>query len=397
VRVLIASGSWYPERNGVARVATEVGQRLADRGHDVTAVVPRVEKLPERESTGSLTIHRVIGRGLLPLTFTDVLETVRHSRGLGPFDVMLAHGASTAVGLARARISTPLVFVYHASFPRELRFMRPRLRWGRERLVACVNEPIAVVLEHAAVRRCSRIFVLSDFSRSLLLADHPGQSHKIVSVSGGVDTSSFSPADGKRAARNRLGLDPGRRLLVTVRRAEPRMGIEQLLRALALVSGNELALAVVGGGLLTTELTRLSSRLGLDGRVSFVGRVSEDELRDWYRAADLFVLPTVAYEGFGMVTLEALSSGTPVVGTMVGATPQLLEPLDRRLVARESDPQSLAAAIDDALALDNDAFRARCREYARKRFDWDRVTETWEEELAEVARNADARSRDSTP
>jgi glycosyltransferase involved in cell wall biosynthesis len=384
MRVLVASGTWDPERNGVARVSTEVGRRLAARGHDVTAIVPQVASLTRTEQEGSLTVHRVIERRRLPLTLTDVLETARRSRSIGPFDVMLAHGASTAVGLARAGLPAPLVLVYHASYPRELRFMRPRLRWGRERLVAYVNEPIAIVLERAAVRHCKRIFVLSDYSRSLLAADHPHQSQKIVSVSGGVDTSSFYPADGKHAARDRLGLDLDRRLLVTVRRAEPRMGIEQLLRALPIVSGEQVELAVVGGGLLTDDLLRLSYSLGLNGQVRFVGRVSEDELRDWYRAADLFVLPTVAYEGFGMVTLEALASGTPVVGTTAGATPQLLEPLDRRLVARGSNPESLAAAIGDALAFGDDAFRTRCREYALTRFDWDRITRIWEEELARV-------------
>jgi glycosyltransferase involved in cell wall biosynthesis len=326
-------------------------------------------------------------RGLLPLTLTDVLETARHAANRGPFDVMLAHGASTAVGLARARLSAPLVLVYHASYPRELRFMRPRLSWGRARLVAYVNEPVAVVLERTAVRSCARIFVLSDFSRSLLTTDHPHERGKIVSVSGGVDTASFSPADGKGAARGRLGIDVKERLVVTVRRAEPRMGIEQLLRALPMVSGKQLGLAVVGGGLLTDELRRLTARLGLGDRVRFGGRVSDEELRDWYRAADLFVLPTVAYEGFGMVTLEALASGTPVVGTTAGATPELLEPLDRRLVARGSDPEALAAAIGDALAFADDAFRARCRDYAQARFDWDRITGMWEEELAEVVRS----------
>jgi glycosyltransferase involved in cell wall biosynthesis len=188
-----------------------------------------------------------------------------------------------------------------------------------------------------------------------------------------------------RAARARLGLDPDRRLLVTVRRAEPRMGIEQLLRAVRIVGAEGGTLAVVGGGLLTNELRRLSSELGLDGRVRFVGRVADEELLDWYRAADLFVLPTVAYEGFGMVTVEALASGTPVVGTPAGATPELLEPLDPRLVARGSDPDSLAVAVREALAFCDDEFRARCREYALAHYDWDQVTLGWEEALALAA------------
>jgi glycosyltransferase involved in cell wall biosynthesis len=384
VRILIASGTWYPERNGVARVASEVGQRLAGRGHEVTAVVPKVAGMPREERDGSLGVHRVIERGVMPLTVKDVLETTRRSRSLGPFDVMVGHGASTAVGLARAGFSAPLVLVYHASLPRELRFMRSRLRWGRERVVAYLNDPISVLLERSAVRRCTRILVLSDFSRSLLATDHPDEVHKVKVVSGGVETTSFAPRDGRGAARARLGLDQNGRLLVTVRRAEPRMGIEQLLRAMLIARADDLRLAVVGGGLLTDELVQLTSQLGLDGRVQIVGRVSEDELRDWYRAADLFVLPTVAYEGFGMVTLEALASGTPVVGTMAGATPELLEPLEPRLVAEGSDPESLALAIGDVLTFSDDELRRRSREYAVMRFDWERVTRMWEEALVEA-------------
>ena len=387
MRILLASGTWYPERNGVARVATEVGQRLALRGHEVTALVPKVAGMPLEERDGSLAVHRVIERGVMPLTVKDVLETTRRSRSLGPFDVIVGHGASTAVGLSRAGFSAPLVLVYHASLPRELRFMRSRLSWGRERLVAYLNDPITVLLERSAVRQCARILVLSDFSTSLLATDHPDEVHKVKVVSGGVETTSFSPGDGRRAARARLGLDQNGRLLVTVRRAEPRMGIEQLLRAMLIVSAEDLRLAVVGGGLLTNELVRLTSQLGLDGRIRIVGRVSEDELRDWYRAADLFVLPTVAYEGFGMVTLEALASGTPVVGTKAGATPELLEPLEPRLVAAGSDPESLASAIAEALTFSDDDLRRRSREYAVARFDWDPVTGVWEEALREVARD----------
>jgi glycosyltransferase involved in cell wall biosynthesis len=384
MRILIASGTWYPERNGVARVASEVGRRLADRGHHVTAFVPRVPELPAEQREGSLTLRRAIRRGPLPLIVNDVIETSRASRRAGIFDVLLAHGTSAAFGLARAGVSAPLVLVYHASLARELRFMRPRLPWARDRLVSYVNEPLSTVLERAAVERARRILVLSEYTRSLLMADHPRQVAKVRAVSGGVETASFSPGV-PRDARQRLGLDPDRPLLVTVRRAEPRMGIEQLLRALRIMRADDVALAIVGGGMLTDKLQRLSAELGLDGQVHFAGRVSEEVLLDWYRAADLFVLPTVAYEGFGMVTLEALASRTPVVGTPVGATPELLEPLDPRLVARGSDPESLAQAICEALTFSDDAFRAQCREYALARFDWDRVIGRWEEALIDAA------------
>jgi glycosyltransferase involved in cell wall biosynthesis len=388
MRILIASGTWDPERGGVARVATEVARKLALRGHTVTALVPRTAELPDEERAGSLTVHRVIERGRIPLTITDVLETTRHADGRGQVDVLLAHGFMAAVGLSRVPLSAPLVLVYHASLSRELGFMRPRLHWGRERLATYVNKPIASVLERTAARRSGRILVLSEYSKSLLATDHPADVGKVRMVSGGVDTNSFCPADGKHAARARLELDRAKRLLVTVRRAEPRMGLEQLLLALRVLE-DDVALAVVGGGLLSDDLRRLSDELGLGHRVRFVGLVPDDELHDWYRAADLFVLPTVAYEGFGMVTAEALATGTPVVGTPVGATPELLEPLDPRLLSEGTNPDSLAAAIREGFAFIDERFRARCREYAVARFDWDEVIVGWEDALLEVVRDGE--------
>ena len=127
------------------------------------------------------------------------------------------------------------------------------------------------------------------------------------------------------------------------------MGIDRLLRALPLLGRDDVTLVIAGTGSLAGDLPRLAAELGLAERV-LVGPVSDDSrLVDWYRAADLFVLPTTAYEGFGMATVEALASGTPVVGTAIGATPELLAPLDPRLVAPTADPDALAAAIGEAL------------------------------------------------
>jgi glycosyltransferase involved in cell wall biosynthesis len=172
-------------------------------------------------------------------------------------------------------------------------------------------------------------------------------------------------------------------LLVTARRLEPRMGLEQLLEALALArnTGADLRLAVIGSGDLLRPLQSLAVSLGLGDVVDFRGRVPDAQLVDWYRAADLFVLPTIAYEGFGMVTVEALACGVPVVGTPVGATPELLAPLDERLIAQTADAQGLAAAIQTALPLAVAELRGACREYACAQYAWPRVMDAWERAL----------------
>jgi glycosyltransferase involved in cell wall biosynthesis len=88
-----------------------------------------------------------------------------------------------------------------------------------------------------------------------------------------------------------------------------------------------------------------------------------------------------------MATVEALASGTPVVGTAVGATPEVLAPLDPRLVAASPDPAPLAAAVMDAIGFaTTDEFSARCRAYAEERYALGSAIATWEEALEGACR-----------
>lgn len=392
MRLLITAGEWFPDRaSGYARVVTETTRRLAERGHEVTALVPSFEGAPPVTTEGSLTVRRQLRRGRLPVTLTDVVGTRRHARRLTTsFDVLVAHGPTNGFGLVSAGLAGPLVFVYHASTLREVRFARARLPLGRERMSMTVLAPLLALYERVTVGRSDRIVVLSDYSRRLLVGDHREAAEKVRRASGGVDTAAFTPADPSEA-RARLGLRADRRLLLTVRRLEPRMGIEMLLHALRRLP-DAADLAVVGEGMLGHALTRLTHELGLADRVRLVGPVSEPDLVDWYRAADLFVLPTVAYEGFGLVTVEALSCGTPVVGTPIGATPEILTPLDPRLVASAPDEEALARAVGYALADTGSGIRARCRRYACEQFSWEKVMEAWEEAFLEASGKSAARS-----
>ena len=115
---------------------------------------------------------------------------------------------------------------------------------------------------------------------------------------------------------------------MTARRLVPRMGVDVLIDAIATLrtNGRAIRLVVIGDGELRRALTRYRDHHGLGRVVQFLGRVPDEELVDWYRAADVFVLPTTAYEGYGMVTAEALACATPVVATNVGASPEILTP-----------------------------------------------------------------------
>src|SRR6185312_13988752 len=116
VRVLVASGTWSPERNGVARVAVETARELARRGHDLTVLAPRADDAATEADEEGLRVLRGLVRGRLPLLVTDVSQSRRVARGLRePFDVVLAHGAMLATGIGGSKSAAPLAYVHHAS------------------------------------------------------------------------------------------------------------------------------------------------------------------------------------------------------------------------------------------------------------------------------------------
>ena len=209
-----------------------------------------------------------------------------------------------------------------------------------------------------------------------------------MTIRGAVATERFRPSADRGRVRAGLGLPAQRPLLLTVRNLEARMGLDALLRAVAILRLRvpEVLLVIGGDGSRRAELEALTASLGLERHTRFVGWVPEEALADHYRAADVFVLPTRELEGFGLVTIEALACGTPVLGTPVGATPELLAPLDPGLLFRDATPEAMADGLEQFLAgkgRDPAAagrLRQACRRHAEK-YDWARVLDALERAL----------------
>jgi glycosyltransferase involved in cell wall biosynthesis len=391
MRILIAADSWFPDvRGGSARVAAETARRLSARGHDTTALAPARESAPVVDAREGLKVLRRLHRSALPQTLSDTFSAWRWARRLnGAFDVLLGHQPTVSTGLGVARSEVPLVLVYHASAVRENRLRAESLPLGPAHLSSRALAALLGRLENVAMQHASRVLVLSDYSRSLVVRDHPEVADRVVIVSGGVDIEKFSPAPGRRIARATLGVRDDETLLVSMRRLEPQLGLETLLHAFHhLRPGKKFRLVVVGEGSLAPRLQTLAAELGLVERVKLVRSQSEEQLGQWYRAADLFVLPPARHEGFGLATIEALASGTPAVAAPVGASPEILAPLDPRLLACSAEPGDLASTMAGVLELAGPEFRRRCREYAATRFAWDRVIEAWEGALIDAVRPA---------
>jgi glycosyltransferase involved in cell wall biosynthesis/peptidoglycan/xylan/chitin deacetylase (PgdA/CDA1 family) len=171
---------------------------------------------------------------------------------------------------------------------------------------------------------------------------------KVHVVYRGVNTERFMPGD-RLEARRRLGLPAAKPILLWVGRMVPVKGLDVLLQACTMLRdrGVDFHLHLVGDGPLRPALEAERQRRGLAEVVSFAGTRSPEQLPDWYRAADLTVLPSLS-EGVPNVLRESLSCGTPCVASRVGGIPEILGDKERERAAQlvpPGDPLALAEAI----------------------------------------------------
>jgi glycosyltransferase involved in cell wall biosynthesis len=170
-------------------------------------------------------------------------------------------------------------------------------------------------------------------------------------VPGWVDLARFRVVNDRLAARRRLGWPIDRPVLLCLRRFVPRMGLDRFLRALALLrsTGRSLLAVLAGDGPLRGALRAQARSLNLSDSTEFPGAVEDDQLRAMYGAADAFVLPTAELECFGLIAIEAMACGTPVLATPVGAIPEILNGIEPRWLASDASAEALAGVLSDFL------------------------------------------------
>lgn len=181
----------------------------------------------------------------------------------------------------------------------------PRQRIRYERLVA---------------RRADAIVTASSHERGLLERYYGARHERMHTIPCGVDLELFQPGDRARA-RQRLGLDQAAPVLLWVGRLEKLKGVDILISAVAQLDEKDFTLLIVGGddraGVLKGQLQAQAEAEGVAANVVFTGAVPHDDLPLYYTAADVCVVPSY-YESFGLVAVEAMACGTPVVASRVG-------------------------------------------------------------------------------
>jgi glycosyltransferase involved in cell wall biosynthesis len=228
-------------------------------------------------------------------------------------------------------------------------------------------------MERLVYQRCDRFIVLSKAFGKILHETYNVPWSKIHIIPGGVDTQRFQRNLSRQEARSKLDWHPDRPTLFTTRRLVHRMGLDKLLTALAQVKQSvpNVWLAIAGKGPIRADLERQVQLLGLQNNVQFLGFLPDEQLPLAYQAADLTVVPSQSLEGFGLILLESLASGTPALCTPVGGMPEVMAPFCSELITDSIEAGAIAERLTDLLTgtipLPS---RDACREYACRHFDW---------------------------
>lgn len=391
-RILMVTNLFYPLMGGSEQVVFETSRRLVKRGHEVHVLTERTKPdWPVYEQVEGIHIHRCQVRfGNPVIRFgSGIVNAARLFQRLSAeyaFDLLHFHLTLSSIGVLFCRASRRIARI--ASFyghwdEEELVEKRIRGRWNLGRLKARLFRK----LQKFVLQRSSRIIVLSDYSRNQV-TNLIGTAERCVLIPGGVDLERFHPAQDRSQVRARLKILPDQITLLTIRRLVPRMGIDTLIAAMTIILSQnpKVALIIGSDGPLRSDLERQVGQLGLREQVRFTGFISPEELPLYYQAADLFVMPTRALEGFGLPVVEAMACGTPALGTAIGSITELIGSFDKRLLIPDATPETIAIAVHTLIhsMICEEGFRASCRQYVENHYGWDRIIETLEKTYQSV-------------
>jgi glycosyltransferase involved in cell wall biosynthesis len=399
MRILFISDFFLPSLGGVERILADLSRELVRNGHRVLVLTQKLDAAsPGEERAGGIDVVRfpVDRRNTIAhygsaaagskIEFERALERFRPDRihshlTLSSFFLLSAIGRS----------GIPLIQTFYGPWYAEYVFQSRRLgAWGRmpvwkTALLPVWRPPMAAVMyvmQRKVLRSASRIITLSRFSLSWLgkFGIDPS-SPRVQVIPGGVRLEVFSPGEGPEAARDKLGLSSKTRVIFTLRRLVPRMGLEALIRAIPLVRQRHresVTLLIGGEGPLRASLSGLVRELHLEDSVRLLGRVPEELLADYYRASDLVVLPTLAHENFGLPVVESWACGAPVVAVSQGSLRELLASRMPEYLAQQATPEALSEKIRFALERpDRTGVRERCVRLARE-FGWSEIGPRYE-------------------
>jgi D-inositol-3-phosphate glycosyltransferase len=343
------------DTGGMSVYIRELARELGKMGHTIdiyTRIHDPADPLVEELSEGVRLIHLPAGKAAtirkmdvyfsLP-EFTFNLENYWQDNSLH-YDIVFSHyWISALVGrYLQRKYRIPYITMYHT-----LGAIKNAIGIGEG------ESALRIVSERDTIADCQKVIVATEKEKQDLMLYYQALPEKVDVVPCGVNMNLFKPVD-RISARRNLGLSD-EKVILYVGRIDPLKGIDQLVKTMPLLKNHDgLRLIIIGGDENSREevgkLQKLASDLGVSGNITFQGLIKQDRLAEYYSAADVCVVPSY-YESFGLVPLESLACGTPVVATDVGDLKNIIRHGETGYIVSDNAPEKLAVGISSVLAM----------------------------------------------
>ncbi len=327
--------SFPPHHGGTGYICFQNAMALAGLGHDVTVFAVDYGDIKTRPDPDEITVVRLKPK----LRYRDGAILPQLLPRLRGFDIFHLHypfyGGAEFVLAASLLYQTPYLATYHMDV-HGLSFIQNALINTYESMFQR-----AVIKRASAVAGPSREFLAQSKVSSLL------NSERVADILyGGVDTGVFYPRPRPADLVEKHRLED-KTVILFVGNLQPFKGLHILMQALAkLEERHDLVLLVAGGGYGEPEYRRLSNELKIEDRVIFAGPQSQSgRLPDYYALGDFLTLPSTHSESYGLVILEAMATGLPVIVSNLPGPSQLVEAGKDGLPVAPSNDEALADAI----------------------------------------------------
>lgn len=343
MRLALVTQDFLPEVGGIQTYSYELALRLHEKCEHFMVVAPACRGAAETDRRLPYPVYRVKARNdLLGPASIPNLPAYWYKKNIDT--VFHAQWQSLPVSVL-AKKAGVIRYLFVAAHARELLFNPLEKSILPERWYDRYRDYLLDKADH--------FFPVSDFTADLIhRLDIDRQ--KITTVINGTDPGKFYPKK-VPGLRKKWGLKD-ERILMTITRLNARKGIDTVLRSLPAILDRfpDLKYVIVGGGEFEPRLKELVRELNLGDAVIFTGRVSYEELNDYYNLCDLFVMPSISdypnVEGFGIVFLEANACEKPVIGSTSGGIPSAVVDGETGLLVEERKPDRLAKAVIELMS-----------------------------------------------
>lgn len=339
--------SWeYPPRvvGGISRVVHDLSHKLVKDGQDVTVVTYRDGDVPYFEDDDGVKVHRVDNFMISPNNFIDWVMQLNFNMVAkageiiskeGKFDVIHAHDwlAAYAAKTLKTSFDIPMVCTIHAT------------EAGRNSGIRTDMQKYINDTEWLLTYEASEVIVNSNYMKSEIQRLFGLPFEKINVVPNGVNLNNFNNVYRDYDFRRRFAMD-NEKIILFMGRLVYEKGIQHLIAAMPKILDHyhDTKLVIAGKGGMLDELKAEAEHLGISQKVYFAGYLNSKDVQKMYRCADVSVFPST-YEPFGIVALEAMLAGVPVVVSDIGGLNEIVEHGVTGMKSYAGNPNSLADSI----------------------------------------------------